>query len=125
MYRDEIGLPKIGEGWIIETELFYKIKNAFSDYEVIHHGKPEWLGRQHIDIYFPSLNIGIEYQGLQHHEPVEYFGGKEALQKNLERDARKRKLCEINNCFLICVNENFEWDKLILEIKGYIYNTRE
>jgi len=120
LYRAEIGMPKIGEGWISETELFYKIKDTFTDYEVIHQGNPEWLGRQRLDIYFPNLNIGIEYQGLQHYEPVEYFGGKKAFEKNLERDEKKRKLCEFNNCVLIYVNEKYDFDKVVLEIKEKI-----
>ena len=120
LYRAEIGMPKIGEGWVSETELFYKIKDTFTDYEVIHHGNPDWLGRQHLDIYFPILKIGIEYQGLQHYEPVEYFGGKEAFQKNVERDYKKRELCEINNCALIYVNEKYDFDRIVLEIKERI-----
>ncbi|MDP1744342.1 MAG: hypothetical protein Q8L90_02120 [Bacteroidota bacterium] len=120
LYRAVIGMPKIGEGWISETELFYKIKDTLTEYEVIHHGNPDWLGRQHLDIYFPILKIGIEYQGLQHYEPVEYFGGKEAFQKNMERDEKKRKLCEINNCVLIYVNEKYDFDKVVLEIKKRI-----
>lgn len=120
LYRTDIGMPKIGEGWISETELFYKIKTKFTDYDVVHHGNPEWLGRQHLDIYFPFLKIGIEYQGLQHYEPVKYFGGKEAFEKNLERDEKKRNLCEINNCVLIYVNEKYDFDKVALEIKEKI-----
>jgi hypothetical protein len=120
LYRAEIGMPKIGEGWISETELFYKIKDTFTDYEVIHQGNPDWLGRQRLDIYFPILNIGIEYQGLQHYEPVEYFGGKESFEKNLERDEKKRKLCEINNCVLIYVNEKYDFNKVVIEIKEKI-----
>ena len=120
LYRAEIGMPKIGEGWISETELFYKIKDTFTDYEVIHQGNPDWLGRQRLDIYFPILNIGIEYQGLQHYEPVEYFGGKEAFEKNLRRDEKKRRLCEVNNCVLIYVNEKYDFDKVVSEIKEKI-----
>jgi hypothetical protein len=120
LYRAEIGMPKIGEGWISETELYYKIKEMFSDYEVIHHGNPSWLGRQHLDIYFPVLNIGIEYQGLQHYEPINYFGGREAFEKNLERDEKKRKLCEVNNCALIYVNEKYDFDRVVSEIKDII-----
>ena len=71
--RVERNLPKIGEGWISETRLYYEIKKAFPKLEVKHHGKPNWLGRQHFDIYFPDLNIAIEYQGIQHQKPVEYF----------------------------------------------------
>ena len=58
------------------TELYYKIKETFPNEKVVHHGKPSWLGQQHLDIYFPYKNIAIEYQGLQHQEPVEFFGGK-------------------------------------------------
>ena len=61
LYREDIGMPKVGEGWISETELFYKISNYFKDYEIISHASPKWLGRQHLDIYIPKLNIVIEY----------------------------------------------------------------
>lgn len=120
LYRADIGMPKIGEGWISETELFYKIKATFIDHDIVHHGNPEWLGKQHLDIYFPILKIGIEYQGLQHYEPVEYFGGKEAFERNLERDVKKRKLCEVNDCAIIYVNENYNFDRVVLEIKETI-----
>jgi hypothetical protein len=120
IYREEIGMPKIGEGWISETELYYKIKDRFTTFEVIHHASPEWLGRQHLDIYFPQLNIGIEYQGLQHYEPVDFFGGAEAFEKNKERDERKRKLCLENNCHLIYVNANYDFEIIIENIKSKI-----
>ena len=64
--REEMDLPKIGEGWISETELYYQIKKAFPREIVIHHGRPAWLGRQHLDVYLPKKNIAIEYQGNQH-----------------------------------------------------------
>jgi hypothetical protein len=120
LYREEIGMPKIGEGWISETELYYKIKNTFPEYEVIHHASPEWLGRQHLDIYFPQLNIAVEYQGLQHYEPVDFFGGVEAFEKNKERDERKRKLCIQNDCHLIYVKENYNFEIVLAEIKNKI-----
>jgi hypothetical protein len=42
--------------------------------DVIAHGQPKWLGRQHIDIWIPALNVGIEYHGLQHFQPVGFSG---------------------------------------------------
>lgn len=74
-YRESIGIPKIGEGWISETDLYYKIKEEFPDYEVAQHARPKWLGLQHLDIFFPNDNVAIEYQGLQHYRPIEIFGG--------------------------------------------------
>ena len=29
------------------------------------------------DFYIPNNNVVIEFQGKQHFEPIEYFGGKE------------------------------------------------
>lgn len=126
LYREAIGMPKIGEGWISETELFYKIKNEFSDFEVVNHASPKWLGRQHLDIYFPKLNIGIEYQGAQHYEPVDFFGGQEAFEKNLERDKRKKEKCDKNRCKLIYVNEGYDFELVKKEIEQIITgnNTR-
>jgi len=122
LYRESIGMPKVGEGWISETELFYEIKNAFSEFEVVHHARPEWLGRQHFDIYIPELNIAIEYQGQQHYKPVEYFGGQEAFEQNKLRDKLKADKCKENNCTLIYVDEGYLLDTVITRVKDKISN---
>ena len=113
-------MPKIGEGWISETELFYKISEYFKEYEVIHHASPDWIGRQHLDIYLPSLNLGIEYQGAQHYEPIEFFGGEEAFKKSVERDKRKKKLCVKNNCVLIYAKKGYDLNEITTTIKQVI-----
>jgi len=113
LYREKIGMPKVGEGWISETELFYKISNHFENEKVVHHSSPKWLGRQHLDIYFPELNIAIEYQGEQHYKPINFFGGQEALEKTIERDERKKLLCDMNNCFLIYVYKDYDFNQVI------------
>lgn len=115
-YRESIGMPKVGEGWISETELFYKISNHFSVDAVIHHASPKWLGRQHLDIYIPEYKIAIEYQGAQHYEPIDFFGGQEAFEKTVERDKRKKQLCEKNNCILIYVEKGYDLNELLLKI---------
>lgn len=120
LYREKIGMPKIGEGWISETELFYKISEYFKEYEVIHHASPDWIGRQHLDIYLPSLNLGIEYQGAQHYEPIEFFGGEEAFKKSVERDKRKKKLCVKNNCVLIYAKKGYDLNEITTTIKQVI-----
>jgi len=117
LYRESIGMPKIGEGWISETELFYKISDYFKDDEVIHHASPKWLGQQHLDIYFPKWNIGIEYQGAQHFEPVEFFGGQEAFEKTVERDIRKKNLCKKHNCYLIYAEEGYDFSEITTKIE--------
>jgi hypothetical protein len=115
--REERELPKIGEGWISETLLYYKIKTTFKEYTIVHHGKPKWLGLQHFDIFIPELNIAIEYQGTQHQKPVEYFGGETGFKKGQERDERKRQLCKENNCSLFYVYPDDDIEKFIGELK--------
>ncbi len=119
-YRVIIGAKKIGEGWISETELYYRIKIHFKDIEVVHHGRPEWLGRQHFDIWIPELNVAVEYQGKQHDNPVEFFGGEEAFKKNIKRDILKKKKCIDNNCLLIEVRPGYILEEVIEEIKESI-----
>lgn len=120
-FRVSKGLPKIGEGWVSETELYNKLNERFPNEKIIHHGKPKWLGRQHVDIWFPKYKIGVEFQGKQHYEPVEYFGGKEAFEKNILRDLKKKKLFIENNSILIEVTHGYNLEKLISEIKTKIY----
>lgn len=56
-----------------------------------------WLfhnGTLHLDFYLPEHNIAIECQGIQHFQPVEFWGGEEGLRNTQERDQAKRLLCE-------------------------------
>ena len=109
IYRESVGITRIGEGWISELLLFNRLKERFPNEEIIRHARLDWLGLQHLDIYLPKHNIGIEYQGLQHYKPIEFFGGEEAFKKNQERDARKKRLCEENECKLIYVDPDYEF----------------
>ena len=95
------GIPAIGEAWVSETELLYRVRELLPDVEVVAHGQPKWLGRQHLDIWIPSRSVAIEYQGLQHFQPVGFFGGDEAFRRAQERDSRKRGLCEKNGICLV------------------------
>ncbi len=94
--RKEKGLPKIGEGWISETILYNIISKIFSEmgYDVIHHSYPAFLDRQELDIHVPHLKLGIEYMGIQHYEPIEFFGGQAGFKKTKARDEKKRKICK-------------------------------
>ena len=114
--RNNMGLHKIGEGYVRETELYYKLKTQFLDLSVVHHGKPKFLGKQHFDIWFPKVKIAVEYQGLQHDQPVDFFGGQEAFKANQKRDQQKRKKCKDNGVHLIEVRPNYQFEEVICEI---------
>lgn len=97
-----IEMEKRGElniTWKNEFALFLLASKYFPDAE--YQYKPEWLGLQSLDIFIPSRNTGIEYQGKQHYEPVDYFGGESGFQETKRRDARKKELCELNGVKLI------------------------
>lgn len=114
--REELDLPQVGEGWIAETELFYKLKRAFPGTKVVHHARLKWLGRQHLDMYIPSMKVAVEYQGPQHDEPLEYFGGKKAFEKTKRRDELKAKKCRRNGVRLLYARHGYRLRDLIGEI---------
>ena len=55
------------------------------------------------DFYLPHKNILIEFDGKQHYEPIEYFGGINSLKSQIKRDLIKREYCENNNILLIII----------------------
>lgn len=97
-----------------EGELFKMVKNKYPD--AVFQYRSYWLGRQSLDIYIPSLKIGIEYQGQQHYIP--YNNSETAIknQKDMEvRDEHKKRICEHHYVRLLfweynveVNNENFE-----------------
>ena len=85
--------------WKHELSLFHAVREKYPD--TLYQYRPEWLGRQSLDLYIPSLKTAIEYQGIQHFTPVEFFGGEEALAQRRLLDEEKRKRCTENNVHLI------------------------
>ena len=53
------------------------------------------------DFYLPDFNLCIEYQGKQHYEPIDYFGGKENLSYVIKHDNIKEKYCKDNGITLL------------------------
>ncbi len=53
------------------------------------------------DFLIKDMNILIEYQGLQHYKPVQFFGGSSAYIKQVYRDNLKRNFAKNNNYTLI------------------------
>lgn len=114
--RAEKGLPNVGEGWISETHLFYQLTDAFSDHQVLQHARPSWLGRQHLDVFFPELAVAVEFQGEQHDRPIDFFGGQKAFEENQRRDKKKRAACKRNGVELIEVRKGYDIVQLVSEI---------
>ena len=68
-----------------------------------------------IDCYNDDLKLGFEYDGIQHHEYVQYFHGDKDIMKfeqQLERDVIKDELCINAGIRLIRINYKINKNKL-------------
>lgn len=91
----------ISKRWKSEFSLYILVKLYFES--AIYQYRSDWLQGQSLDIYIPELKLGIEYQGMQHYEAIDLFGGENGLKATQERDIIKRKKCKENKVRL------FEW----------------
>ena len=94
--------------------IFKFFTENFKDYDVAYQYSPKWLGRQRFDVYIKSLNIAIEYNGKQHYEPIDFFGGIDGFSKTVKRDISKRIKCSENNCILFDIRYDDDYFPIII-----------
>ena len=85
--------------WKKEYSLYLLVKKYYKD--AIYQYRAEWLGQQSLDIFIPSLNIGIEYQGIQHYRSIQLFGGEDGFRIRKINDEKKRIKCKQNQVILL------------------------
>jgi len=80
------------------SHLERSVMNYLDEHEIAYDYQKRfnWLGLQSLDFYLPDYNVGIECQGIQHFEEIDYFGGKEGLNECKKRDKLKFKKCQKN-----------------------------
>ena len=54
----------------------------------------------------------IEYNGIQHYQPCDYFGGEETFKNQIERDNDLRQFCQNNNYKLLEIKYTESKDKI-------------
>ena len=69
------------------------------------------------DFYIPNQNILIEYQGLQHYEPVDYFGGEDKFKLQQKHDKLKSDYAKDHHYNLIAVPYMYD---TLSKIKKYL-----
>lgn len=69
------------------------------------------------DFYIPDQDILIEYQGLQHYQPIDYFGGDTTFKKQQGHDKLKAEYAKSHNYKLIAVPYT---EDTFLKIKKYL-----
>lgn len=67
------------------------------------------------DIFICGLNVAIEYQGKQHFEAVDFFGGEEGLESIKRRDAEKAELSKVHNIRLVYINYDEKVTPLLIK----------
>lgn len=68
------------------------------------------------DFYIPLLNLIIEYNGIQHYQPVEHFGGEEKFTNQQIRDQKINNYCKDNNYSLLIISYlDYDNIEIILE----------
>ncbi|HAU0908754.1 TPA: hypothetical protein JBH59_02890 [Legionella pneumophila] len=113
--------------WVNENNMFLFAKELLPEYKIIREASPSWLGNQSLDVYFPEIALALEYQGKQHLEPVDFFGGESSFLKNQERDLRKNELCKKNNVTVVYVyyNENLTLELMKRKLNNFIKKLRD
>lgn len=99
--------------WKSEELMLECVKKVFKNKKVVHQYRPYFLGQQSYDVFVCGENIAFEYQGKQHFEPVEIFGGEEGLEENKKRDLKKAKLSKENGIRLIYINY---WEDITVDL---------
>lgn len=111
--------------WQSEQTAYMIVKEMYPD--AVFQYEARWLGSQKIDIYIPSKKTAIEYQGRQHSEAIDFFGGEEGLKNNARRDERKRQLCKRSGVKLLYwrYDEPLDRDYFIQNIAVHIERQEE
>lgn len=58
------------------------------------------------DFYLPKLNLLVEYDGIQHHKPLKFFGGESAFLKVKMNDKIKNMFAKNNSINLLRIKYN-------------------
>lgn len=88
--------------------------------DTVFQAKPKWLRPQSLDVFIESKSTGIEYQGIQHFQPIDHFGGEKGYLTTVKRDEKKKQKCTEHGVQLLYWNYQDEVTKL--SVKEFLQN---
>ena len=91
--------------YLEKNNISFNVQQRFSDLRGTGDGQLSY------DFSIPDekyVYILIEYNGIQHYESVEYWGGKAALKKQKEHDKRKRDYAKKHGYKLITIKYTYD-----------------
>jgi len=113
--RQAFGHYKKGNRWTSETILYQLVESNYPDHTIKRHYRPDFLNGLELDIFLEEAEVGIEYQGIQHYEAVDHWGGEEGLKQRQERDQKKKELCNEHDIDLVCIRHDQELTDALIE----------
>ena len=134
-YNGSIGNPNILNGSLPEQVIYYFLKKHFK--VVDHNYRPNWLknpitkNNLEIDIWIPSLCVGVEYDGVKWHEKETQKSAMKAELITKSDEIKKiytflEKGCVVHNgpkhinYFLSSTSNVGDYDCLLKELKKYL-----
>lgn len=111
-----LGCPKCktskGENFIIEYlnehNITYQFQKTFEGCK--------YKNKLPFDFYIPSMNLCIEYDGFQHFEAVESWGGEDELKLRRKKDRIKNNFCKKNGILLKRIKFSDDVEMKLVEI---------
>lgn len=100
-----------------------RLSDYLGKYTIRENYRPDWLntdsgGYLELDFFIEELNLAIEVQGRQHWIFIPYFhGDKENFYDQLQRDKRKKRICQQRGIRFV---EIFYEDEVDYLISGFI-----
>lgn len=90
--------------WLVENNIIFEPQHKFDDCRNILPLP--------FDFYLPEHNICIEYNGIQHYEIIEQFGGEQGFKQRQINDRIKMVYCKNNDIKLITIKYDDDIRKL-------------
>ena len=95
------------------------IESILNKYSIFYEREKTFDGcinkkKLRFDFYIPEKNICIEYNGIQHYQKVDRFGGEEKFNYQKYNDFIKSNFCKENNINLLIISHR---DSIIDKIK--------
>ena len=89
------------EQWLKQHNIEFESEYIFDELKGINDGYLRF------DFKIKDKPILIEFQGMQHYQPVEFFGGEEQFKIQKVHDELKRNYCKAHNYKLIEIPYNY------------------
>ena len=86
--------------FLIENHIPFEYQKKFNEFR-----NPKTKRCYIFDFYLKDFNTIIEFDGIQHFKPIDFFGGEESYLRNVKTDKIKNDWCSSNNIQMIRISD--------------------